>query len=217
MSADPSRPEDFRDALQRHAGRYAIELNEGATARLANYYELLLTWNPRLHLFAPCSPAEFATRHVLESLLLLPHLSPNARVADIGSGAGLPLIPALISRADIHGVLIESSPKKAVFLREAFRVSEISPQATVVAERFENIPAPEVDYVTCRALDRFLELFPKLVQWSPRRSTLLLFGGAGLQDKIERASLAFSVVKIPGSERRRLLVIKPEPPAIACG
>jgi 16S rRNA (guanine527-N7)-methyltransferase len=208
MTADASQRDEFRRALRSRAGRYAIDLNEDYVRRLSNYYELLLTWNPRVHLVAPCSPTEFATRHVLESLLLLPHLSANACVADIGSGAGLPLIPTLITRADVHAVLFESSHQKAVFLSEALRTTATSEQANVIAERFENIPAPEVDYVTCRALDRFVELFPRLVQWSPQRSKLLLFGGEGLQDQIERVGLRFSAVKIPDSERRFLYLCR---------
>lgn len=199
--------EEFRAALRGHAKRYGIELSADDSARLGNYYELLLAWNARLHLVAPCSPTEFAKRHVLESLLLLPHLSEGARVADIGSGAGLPIIPNLIARPDVQGLLIESSQKKSIFLQEALRVSEVSAQAQVIAERFADVPSPEVNTITCRALDRFSELFPKLVDWAPRSCKLLLFGGPGLQEQIEDAKLEFSAIKIFDTERRFLFSI----------
>lgn len=208
MNAVTSQVNEFRKALRAKSGRYDVDLDEAVVARLCDYYALLLTWNPRLHLVAPCSPTEFATRHVLESLLLLPHLSADARVADIGSGAGLPIIPNLITRPDIQAILIESSQKKAVFLREALRVTKVGDQAAVIAERFEDVPTPEVESVTCRALDRFSELFPKLVDWAPRPGTLLLFGGVGLQKQIEEANLKFSVIKVPATERSFLFVIR---------
>ena len=154
---------------------------------------------------------------VLESLLLLPYLPPNARVADVGSGAGLPIIPVLIARPDVHATLIESSKKKAVFLREALNLTQTSDQATVLAERFENVPAPMVDCVTCRALDRFATLLPRLIRWSPQPNRLLLFGGEKLRKQIERAGLEFLTLKIPDSQRRFLFVIKSEPPAVAGG
>src|SRR6185369_15999394 len=102
--------------------------------RLCVYYSLLTRWNPRLHLVAPCSPEEFATRHVLESLMLLQHLPHGAKIADIGSGAGLPIIPCLIVRPDLHATLIESSAKKSVFLREA--LNTVARNAAIITRPF---------------------------------------------------------------------------------
>jgi 16S rRNA (guanine527-N7)-methyltransferase len=208
MRTITSQVNDFRSALGAYSDQYDLVPGESEIARLCDYYRLLLAWNPRLHLVAPCSPAEFATRHVMESLLLLPHLGQKARLADIGSGAGLPTIPVLIARPDLHATLIEASKRKSVFLREALRATRTLGQATVVAERFENVQTPEVDYVTCRALDRFDEMLSRLVQWSPPGSTLLLFGGPDLRARIEILALKFSTVHIPGSERRFLFVIQ---------
>ena len=118
---DGSSINSFSQALQDHADAFLVRLDDEDIERLSNYYELLMKWNSRLHLVAPCSPGEFATRHILESLLLLRHLPRNARIADVGSGAGLPIIPCLILRDDLRATLIESSQRKAVFLREALR------------------------------------------------------------------------------------------------
>ncbi|MCU1266743.1 MAG: methyltransferase GidB [Acidobacteria bacterium] len=207
MNSQSSQVKEFRATLRTRSQRYDFDLDEKVVARLCDFYALLLTWNPRMHLVAPCTPAEFATRHVLESLLLLPHLARSARVADIGSGAGLPIIPNLIARPDIQAILFESSKKKAVFLREALRVTRVVDQAGVIAERFEDVATPAVGFVTCRALDRFSELFPELIDWAPRPCTLLLFGGAGLQQEIEKAKLEFSAFKIPDTERRFLFSV----------
>lgn len=212
MNAEASQVNEFRSAIRKGSRRYQIDLEPGALDRLDDYYKLLLVWNPRLHLVAPCTPSEFARRHVLESLMLLPHLPPAARVADVGSGAGLPIIPNLVARPDTHAVLIESSQKKAIFLREALHATGASERARVIAKRLEDVPPPEVDIVTCRALDRFSQILPKLIEWSPRLSSLLLFGGDALGKEIERAGLNFSSVKIPDSERRWLFVIKAESP-----
>jgi 16S rRNA (guanine527-N7)-methyltransferase len=197
---------EFRHALDAHAARYEVTIDVAASERLCQYYELLLAWNPRLHLVGPCSPAEFATRHVLESLMLLPHLRTNARVVDIGSGAGLPIIPCLIARSDIHATMIEASPKKSVFLSEAIRQTALSTQAVVVVDRFENAPPVDADYVTSRALDRFAEMLPQLVEWSStRESELLLFGSEHLASEVEAAGLRVTLFRIPDSERRFLI------------
>src|SRR5262245_32858941 len=115
---------DFSKAIEANAPDFGLELSDDQTALLADYYELLLKWNERLHLVALCSAEEFAVRHVLESLVLLPHLPPRATVVDVGSGGGLPIIPCLLMRADLHATLVESSTRKSVFLREALKLVE---------------------------------------------------------------------------------------------
>lgn len=208
---------EFADALHASASLYRIALSDHASSRLQAYYAEVLRWNPRLHLVAPCAPPEFATRHVLESLVALPYLNRGASVADVGSGAGLPIIPCLVMRPDMRAALIEASRKKAVFLRHALRAAEADQQAEVVAERFERLPAPEVDIVTCRALDRFSSMLPKLVEWSPKSATLLLFVGESLRRTLAELDLSFVSEQLPGSERRYLCIVPPrsEPPATA--
>ena len=179
-------------------GSYDLDLSQETLTQLGEYYSLLTRWNDRLHLVAPCTPEEFATRHVLESLLLLQHLPQNAKIADVGSGAGLPIIPCLVARADLEATLIESSHKKAVFLREA--LNAVRRRASIIARRFEDIEAPEVSFVTCRALDQFRDKLAALIEWAPKGATMLLFAGDGLQMK--------SKFLIPNSERRFLYVLK---------
>jgi 16S rRNA (guanine527-N7)-methyltransferase len=198
---------EFTDALRSKASLFDVKLRAIEISQLACYYELLLRWNPRLHLVAPCSPVEFAKRHVLESLVLLPRLKKKARVVDVGSGAGLPIIPCLVARSDITANLIESSPKKAIFLREALKHLDLSDRATVAAERFENLPPPEADSITCRALDRYSHTLPRLFDWSPSGSKLLLFGGATLLANIKTAGFQVETLPVPGSDSRYLFVL----------
>ena len=179
-------------------GSYDLDLSQETLTQLGEYYSLLTRWNDRLHLVAPCAPEEFATRHVLESLLLLKHLPQDAKIADVGSGAGLPIIPCLVARADLEATLIESSQKKAVFLREA--LNAVGRRASIVARRFEEIEAPEVSFVSCRALDQFRDKVSALIEWAPKGATLLLFGGEGLQIKANK-------FLIPNSEKRFLYVL----------
>src|SRR6185369_685856 len=90
----------FREALKVEAPTYDVPLTPEAIERLSRYYELLSLWNSRVHLVAPCSAEEFATRHILESLVLLKHLPLAANIAEVGAGGGLPIVPCLIVRSD---------------------------------------------------------------------------------------------------------------------
>jgi len=192
----------FERALLANMSAFGVELSPDAVAQLATYYSLLTRWNERLHLVAPCSPEEFATRHVLESLILLEHLPHGAKIADVGSGGGLPIVPCLIVRADLEATLIESSQKKVVFLREVLR--EVGRQAAIIPQRFEETKTPPVQFVTCRALDQFVSKLAELIDWAPKGATLLLFGGDALKEKLPEAEAYL----IPGSERRYLFVTR---------
>ena len=185
-------------------GSFDLDLSAETVTLLGQYYSLLTRWNDRLHLVAPCPPEEFAVRHVLESLLLLRYLPSPATVADIGSGGGLPIIPCLIARPDLEATLIESSQKKVVFLREAS--NHLGLRTTIIAHPFEDVSAPAVSFVTCRALDQFMRKLPALINWAPRGSTLLLFGGETLGAQLRRANVNFEQLLIPQSEKRYLFL-----------
>jgi 16S rRNA (guanine527-N7)-methyltransferase len=201
---------EFDKALSEQSGEFGVALGEDARERLGDYFEIVETWNKRLHLVAPCAPAGFAVRHVLESLFAVRFIEECASVVDVGSGAGLPAVPCLVARPDLSAVLVESSPKKAVFLREALRSLGISGRARVVAERFEKVEPPRSDVLTCRALERFTEVLPSLVEWASGVRTLLLFGGESLRERLERLPVSFEQTLVPTSERRFLFVVRRE-------
>ncbi len=184
---------------------YGLDLSSERMEQLGAFYSLLIRWNDRLHLVAPCSPEEFATRHVLESLMLLEHLPPEAKIADIGSGGGLPIIPCLIARDDLQATLIESSQKKAVFLREA--LTAVGRKAAVVSRPFEEVKNTEVAFVTCRALDKIISKVSSKFAWAPAGSTLLFFGGDTLHAELTRFNLKFKEILMPLSEKRFLFSV----------
>ena len=201
--------EQFRRALGLNSEEFGVELQAVHLEQLISYYELLLKWNPKLHLVAPCSPEEFAVRHILESLTLLKHLPTNARVADVGTGAGLPLIPCLLMRDDLHGVLIESSQRKAAFLKEALRPIEPPGRTQLIVARFGDVPCPDVTFITCRALDKFSELLPKLIDWGRLGDvTYLLFVGESLLEEITPLLQVNAIERIPQSEKRFLVTAR---------
>ena len=201
---------EFDKALTGHAAAFGVSLGEDVRGRLGDYFELVTRWNARLHLVAPCPPAEFATRHVLESLAALAFLPEGGTFVDVGSGAGLPALPCLVARPDLKAVLFEASQKKSVFLREA--ASHLAPQARarVVAERFDTTEPPAAQALTCRAIERFTEILPTLVTWAARIPTLLLFGGETLRDSLQAERLPFDTVQLPESDRRFLFVVRRE-------
>jgi|SRR6185503_1422302 16S rRNA (guanine527-N7)-methyltransferase len=195
--------DSFRQALIANMGSFDLDLSGETLTQLGEFYSLLTHWNERLHLVAPCSSEEFATRHVLESLMLLKHLPQNAKIADIGSGAGLPIIPCLLARPDLSATLIESSQKKSVFLREA--LNQLGRPSLIINKPFEQVEPPDVSFVTCRALDQFINKISFMLDWAPIGSTLLLYGGDSLREKLHK--VRFEQFLIPSSDKRFLFVV----------
>jgi 16S rRNA (guanine527-N7)-methyltransferase len=173
--------------------------------KLSHYYDLVMKQNALLHLVAPCSAAEFAVRHILESLTLLKYLPQNACFADVGPGAGLPSIPCLIARADLGAHLIESKEKKARFLGQTIEQLGLSQRATIVTRQFEEIECPpEAQFVACRALDKFTQKLPKLLKWAKGKK-LLLFGGPALESELAILNIRYHRDLMPLSEQRYLI------------
>lgn len=194
---------EFIKAIKTNQTAFGLNPDDSTTTRLAGYYELVLQHNPLLHLVAPCSVAEFAVRHILESLTLLEYLPARAKFADVGTGAGLPSIPCLITREDLRAVLIESKEKKAKFLNDAIDELNLRARAEIVNRQFEEAKPADCLFITCRALDKFTDKLPRLLKWSGTR-TKLFFGGPSLEEELQRLKLNYSKRLLPLSERRFL-------------
>ncbi len=124
--------------------------------RLDLYVDLLLRWQKTTNLIAPSTIPTIWTRHIADSLQLL-NLAPDARVwVDFGSGGGFPAIPIACALAEKPGTivhLIESSGKKAAFLREAIRITGAPAQVHMDrVEKYSLSPVNSVDVVSARAL-----------------------------------------------------------------
>lgn len=204
----PPDQAEFAATLAREAPIYGVALTAEQVAALTRYYAILFRWNPRLHLVAPLASDEFARRHILESLLAAHLLPEDGHIVDVGSGGGLPALPLLIARPDVHFTLLESNSKKSVFLREALAESGCASRGRAISARFEDQPQPRAAALTCRALDRFTSLLPALLAWASDINLLLLFGGEELRAHLPEETFDLSAQLIPQSERRFLYTIR---------
>lgn len=137
-------------------------VSDAVAARLDKFVELLLQWQRTTHLIAPSTVPTIWTRHIADSLQLVPLLKDAKTIVDLGSGGGFPGIVLGCVLADRPGAvvhLVESNAKKAAFLREAQRLSGASAQVHCVrGEKFVDRPPASVDAVTARALSSLKNL-----------------------------------------------------------
>lgn len=183
---------------------------------LDRFVDFLLPWAERTNLIARSTIPTVWTRHIADSLQLLP-LAPAAMSwVDLGSGAGFPgivLACALAGRAGAIVHLIESNGKKAAFLREAVqRLSLPAEVHTVRIEDFVKNSKLQPDVVTARAvapLDRLLELTLPLLM----NGALGVFPkGQDVEGELTRASKYWNIdaelVPSQTSPQARIVVVR---------
>lgn len=192
------------------AGLVALKLDPALATPLLKYLGELVLWNKAYNLTSVRQPVEMVTRHVLDSLAILPHVA--GRIIDVGSGAGLPGIPLAIANPQLHVTLLDSGGKKARFLRHAQRTLPLANVEVVEAraEAFE--PKQRFDVVASRA-------FSALGDFLQATSRLGADGGRWLamKGKLDRKELAdvppgFRVeqeiqLQVPGLDEERHLIV----------
>jgi 16S rRNA (guanine527-N7)-methyltransferase len=197
-------------ALDRGLGEMALALPAGARERLLDYSALLAKWNRTYNLTAIRDPLAMVAHHLLDSLSVLPHLPlavDRARLADAGSGAGLPGIPLAIARPRWHVALAESSQKKAAFLRQA-SIELALDNVEVHEGRVEAWrPQPLFDLVISRAFAALGEFIAACRHLVAPGGVLAAMKGAAPQDLMAPCSLIR--LQVPLLDAQRHLVLCP--------
>lgn len=152
------------------------------------YAGLLATDGVVRGLIGPREAPRLWERHVLNCALLAPALPPDARVADIGSGAGLPGLVLAIARPDVTITLVEPLLRRTTFLEEAVETLGLT-NVVVVRGRADALHGTsDFDVVTSRAvapLDRLLEWSMPLV--APY-GALVAMKGSSAPEEVEAAA-----------------------------
>ena len=136
--------------LEKMGLKIGEDFPESVPAQLIEYLELLVKWNKAFNLTAVRDPSEMVSKHLLDSLVVLPYIGEGL-IADVGSGAGLPGIPLALARPETRFVLLDSNGKKSSFLIQAKRLLKLD-NVEVVNQRVEDYrPALYFDAVIARA------------------------------------------------------------------
>jgi 16S rRNA (guanine527-N7)-methyltransferase len=171
-------------------GEPALVLSPSQLAHISTYVDLLIHWNSRINLTAIRDGEEIVTRHFGESLFAARHLFPGVSLvsagmeglvglADLGSGAGFPGIPIKLWAPGIALTLVESSHKKATFLREVVRSLSLE-NVEIQNTRAEAI-TQTYDIVSLRAMERFADALRVAARLAaPHGRLALLIGSSQL-------------------------------------
>jgi 16S rRNA (guanine527-N7)-methyltransferase len=211
------------------AGEEPAVLSPIQLQSISTYIDILQHWNARINLTAIRTEEEIVARHFGESLFAARHLFPlypvsssvspvppvvkgfdvaEARLADLGSGAGFPGLPIKIWAPKIALTLIESNQKKATFLREVARALTLT-DINIQNARAETLPPSTFNVVTLRAVERFPDVLPTAATLlAPNGRIALLIASSQLDTT--RSTLPNvtwdTPIPIPQSQSRLLLI-----------
>src|SRR5262245_41628843 len=87
--------------------------DEKILQKLKKNEDFLRKWNKNVNLVSEADEVSIWERHIVDSLQIIPFFREVNKIADMGSGIGLPAVPLAISCPDIDVFAIEIKQKKA--------------------------------------------------------------------------------------------------------
>ncbi|WED42796.1 16S rRNA (guanine(527)-N(7))-methyltransferase RsmG [Legionella cardiaca] len=178
------------------------------TNPLLQYLFLLNKWNKSYNLTAIRDLDTMVTRHILDSLAILPWLH-GKRIIDVGTGPGLPGIPLALYNPQLEIVLLDSNGKKIRFLQEVKRVLAID-NIEIVQSRVENYhPQQGFDTVTSRAFSDLAQMLKWTYHLAAPHGIWLAMKGRYPETELASINLPYQVnsYDVPGLDGQRCCVI----------
>lgn len=181
-----------------------------AVARLAALVRLLDKWNRVTNLTAVRDPQAMVTRHILDSLVVLPYIKGDS-LLDVGTGAGLPGLPLAIAHPQLAVTLLDSNAKKVRFARQAVAELGLDNVEVVHARMQEYQPTRSFAMVISRAVASLDELYRQTAHLLRPGGRMLFMKGSVPEQEINalqdgRAGLHIERLNVPGLAAERHLL-----------
>lgn len=197
---------DIKEQVKRLAATFSVKMKDKQAAQFQTYMELLLEWNEKINLTAITEPEEIVEKHFVDSLTPLSvfSLKENAKVIDVGTGAGFPGIPLKIVRPDIQLTLLDSANKRLLFLKEV--CSTLGLHAHFVHKRAEEAGLDKkmregYDMAVARAVAPLNVLAEYCLPLVKMKGVFLAMKGPSGAEELEQAEDALSLL---GGEKTEL-------------
>jgi len=172
------------------ASRNGISITDAQLNLLAKHQEKVLETNKYMNLTAITCPQEFAVKHIIDSMALLPYIPCGIKLADIGTGAGFPGIVLAIMRPDLRVTLIDSLRKRIFFLQEIIHELGLENVQAVHSRAEDNRLGMAFDICTARAVAPMDKLARWVLPITAPGGTFLAMKGPDVTQELENAKPA---------------------------
>ncbi len=214
----------FEKTLVKNIKPTGVELDDEMVDLLTDYYEMVVRSNANINLTAITQPDEFAAKHVIDSLMLSSFLGNNfkKRLVDVGTGAGMPVIPLAITHPDNRFAAIDSQNKRYEFVKFACKNLSVN-NIHIARYRAEEaahlaLYREDFDFATARAVAPLNILAEYCLGMVKLNGYFLAMKGDNYKEELDGAKNGIFQMggrleevqeyTLPGGEKRSIVVIQ---------
>ncbi|MDO4199177.1 MAG: 16S rRNA (guanine(527)-N(7))-methyltransferase RsmG [Clostridia bacterium] len=187
------------DLLFREAEKNGLVLNDDQLEKFQKYMDFLLEYNLHTNLTAITDSDDVMIKHFFDSIIINKFLDirKNAKVVDIGTGAGFPGVPMKIFREDIELTLIDSLNKRVVFLNQL--MEKLSLSANIFHARAEELGHKKeyrevYDLAVSRAVAPLNILCELSLPYVKKGGYFVSLKGSNAQEEINKSKKAIEIL-----------------------
>ena len=185
--------------LKTEAEKFGLNLSERQLEQFEIYKDYLLEYNSHTNLTSIKEPDDVAIKHFLDSIIICKFMkiNENAKVIDVGTGAGFPGVPLKILNPEINLTLVDSLNKRVTFLKNLASKIEIS--ADIIHARAEELAHNEnyrekYDFAVSRAVAPLNVLAEYCLGYVKTGGCLVALKGPEISEEVKAANRAISLL-----------------------
>jgi len=213
------KKEEFSKELIEKLNKINVNIENVQIEKFYKYMNLLVEWNEKINLTAITEPKEIILKHFVDCITILKYVPSDAKIVDVGTGAGFPGIPLNIMNINPNYTLVDSLNKRINFLNEMINVLELENINTVHSriEDFAKNNKEKYDIATSRAVASLNVLLEYLLPLVKVGGFCICMKGANIQEELQNSKKALEIlggkiekieeITLPDSDNIRNIII----------
>ena len=188
--------------------KYNLEYDDSKIAQIIKFYDMVIETNKVMNLTNITEEKEFAIKNILDCILPMKIIPVNAKVLDIGAGAGFPSIPLKIMRPDLDIVMVDSLNKRVNFLKTVIQKLDLK-NITANHMRIEDFAAnnkERFDIVVARAVARLNTLLEYSLPLVKIKGKVIAYKSQKAEEEIAEAQNALNILGGKVTELQTVLI-----------
>ncbi|WP_051298703.1 16S rRNA (guanine(527)-N(7))-methyltransferase RsmG [Marinobacterium litorale] len=200
----------YQHQLEQQLQALEIRVTDNQIEKLLAYHALLAKWNRAYNLTAVRDPAEMISRHLVDSLSILPWINEQP-LLDVGSGPGLPGIPLAIMRPELSVTTLDSNGKKTRFQTQVKMELGLD-NLQVIHGRVEACESGPFGQIVSRAFASLVDMVNLTAHLRADGGVFLAMKGLYPEAELEQLPPGYQLqashrLRLPGTDGERHLLI----------